>query len=126
MNYGQDIFVLGRSGQNIVSCGLQVSSFRKKFFSERVIQYWNVLPNFVNKLSSSVNSFKANLSLHKSQQLENNFSVTSVGNFWEVSERILHRIESPSTVAGRDAFCEYLSDNPWVAKRKGMNIYKSF
>jgi len=124
VNYGQDIFVLGRSGRNIVSCGLQVSNFRKKFFSERVIQYWNVLPNFV-KLSSSVNNFKANLSVHKSQQLKNEHSGNSVGNFWEVSERILQRIESSSAIAGRAAFCEYLNDNPWVAKRKGMNIYKN-
>jgi len=107
-----------------VSCGLQVSNFRKKFFSERVIQYWNVLPNFV-KLSSSVNNFKANLSVHKSQQLKNEHSGNSVGNFWEVSERILQRIESSSAIAGRAAFCEYLNDNPWVAKRKGMNIYKN-
>ena len=42
VDYGHDIFTLGRSGRNIVSCGLKVSSFRKKFFSERVIQYWNV------------------------------------------------------------------------------------
>ena len=123
VNYGQGIFVLGRSGRNIVSCGLQVSSFRKKFFSERVIQYWNVLPNFV-KLSSNVDNFKVNLSKHKSQQLKSEHSVSSVGNFWEVSERILQRIESSSAVAGRAAFCEYLNDNPWVAKRKGINIYK--
>ena len=68
VDYGHAIFTLGRSGRNSVSCGLKVSSFRKKLFSERIIQSWNVLPNFV-KLSSSVNIFKANLSLHKSQQL---------------------------------------------------------
>ena len=87
VDYGHDIFVLGRSGRNIVSCGLKVSCFRKKFFSERVIQYWNVLPNFV-KLSSSVNAFKANLCVHKSQQLKSEHYVSSVGNFWEVSERL--------------------------------------
>ena len=86
---------------------------------------WNVLPNFV-KLSSSVNSFKANLSLHKSQQLKSEHYVSSVGNFWEVSEHVLQRIESPSAVAGRDAFCEYLNDTPWVAKRKGINIFTNF
>ena len=78
-----------------------MSYFRKKFFSERVIQYWNVLPNFVklSKLFSSVNAFKANLCVHKSQQLKSEHYVSSVGNFWEVSERVLQRIESPSAVA---------------------------
>ena len=69
--------------------------------------------------------FKANLCVHKSQQLKSEHYVSSVGNFWEVSERVLQRIESPSAVAGRDAFCEYLNDTPWVAKRKGINIYKT-
>ena len=80
-----------------------------------MIQYRNVLPNFVN-------AFKAYLCVHKSQQLKSERYVSSVGNFWEVSERVLQRIESPSAVAGRDAFCEYLNDTPWVAKRKG-SIY---
>ena len=31
VDYGHDIFVLGRSGRNIVSCGLKVCCFRKKF-----------------------------------------------------------------------------------------------
>ena len=48
-------------------------------------------PNFV-KLSSSVNAFKANLCEHKSQQLTSEHYVSSVGNFWEVSERVLQRI----------------------------------
>ena len=65
-------------------------------------------------------------SLHKSQQLKSEHFVSSVGNFWEVSERVLQRIESPSAVADRDAFWEYLIDTPWVAKRKGINIYKTF
>ena len=90
-----------------------------------MIQYWNVLPNFV-KLSSSVNAFKANLCVHKSQQLKSEHYVSSVGNFWEVSERVLQLIESPSAVDDRDAFCEYLNDTHWVAKRKGINIYKNF
>ena len=123
VNYGQDVFVLGRSGRNILTSGLHVSSFRKKFFSERVIQYWNVLPNFV-KQSSSVDNFKCNLNIYKNQQLQSEHPVSSIGNFWEVSERILQRIECPSAVSGRGAFCDYLNENPWVAKRKGMNIYK--
>ena len=53
VDYGHDIFTLGRSDRNIVSRGLKVSSYGKKLFSEILVQYWNVLPNIV-KLSSSV------------------------------------------------------------------------
>ena len=54
-------------------------------------------------------------------ELKSEHYASSVANFWEVSERVLQRIESPSAVASRDAFCEYLNDTPWVAKRKGIN-----
>ena len=123
VDYGQDIFTLGRSGRNLLSSGLRVSNFRKTFFSERVVQYWNVLPNFV-KQSTSVDNFKTNLRVFKSQHLNNKHSIDSIGNFWEVSEQILQRIEPPSSVSSRAAFCEYLHKNPWMAKRKGINIYK--
>ena len=35
VDYGHYIFVLGRSGRNIVSCGLKISCFRKKVFPKK-------------------------------------------------------------------------------------------
>ena len=57
------------------------------FFSNRVIKYWNKLPNNV-KNSTSVNNFKNNLDkirvFGKSTNLQ--------GHFWELSDEIFNRI----------------------------------
>ena len=47
-NYGQNLFIVSRSGLNLVSRGNKVSRSRQDFLSERVISYWNNLPNHVN------------------------------------------------------------------------------
>ena len=38
---------------------------------------------------------------------------------------VLNHIETPSYLAGRPAFSQYLEDNPWSARRKGINIFRS-
>ena len=35
----------------------------------------------------------------------------------------MDRIETPSYLAGRLAFREYLDSNPWIAKRKKINTF---
>ena len=47
------------------------------------------------------------------------------GKFWEVSEHILNRIETPSYLAGRPAFSQYMEGHPWSARRKGINYQKT-
>ena len=54
VEYGPDIFRVGRSGNNIVS-----SKIRKSFLPERVSPFWNALPISVRS-SSSVNDFEIN------------------------------------------------------------------
>ena len=124
VNYGKNIFNMSVSGLNILSkVNKSTSVARREFFSERVVSYWNILPKFVKK-SISVNSFKANLENYKVKSLANMY-LNNTGHFWEVSDHVLNRIESPSYIAGRPAFREYLSDNPWIAKRKKINIYRN-
>ena len=53
------------------------------------------------------------------------YSSGNDGKFWEVSEHVLNRIETPSYLAGRPVFSQYLEDNPWSARRKGINIFIS-
>ena len=79
------------------------------------------------KESPSVDSFKINLELYKNRTLAlaDQYHRVSTGHFWGVSEHVLSRIKTPSAVASRPAFCTYLQENSWIAKRKGINIYKA-
>ena len=43
----------------------------------------------------------------------------------KVSEHVLSRIETPAALAGRSALVDYWSENPWVAKKKGINLFVS-
>ena len=72
VNYGQNLFRVPRSGLNFVSRGNKVSRSIQDFLSERVINYWNNLPNQV-KLSTSVDSFKCSLEAYKSANIDNRF-----------------------------------------------------
>ena len=123
VNYGQNMFRMSRSNLNILSRGSKISNLRKDFFSERVINHWNSLPNNV-KLSTSVDTFKINLEVYKQRSIKDSLDGND-GKFWEVSEHILNRIESPSYLAGRPAFSQYMEENPWSARRKGINIFRS-
>ena len=105
VDYGQNFFKLSRSKLKIISQASKTTcASRREFLSERVRNYWNVLPNYV-KMSPSVNSFKANLEKHKVHSIANKYN-DSVDQFWEISDHVLSRIKSPSYVAGRPAFCE--------------------
>ena len=44
------------------------------------------------------------------------------GNYWELSNAILGRIEGPSYVDNKKAHNVYLRNNPHVAKMKFINI----
>ena len=123
VNYGQNLFKVSRSGLNLLSRGNKVSRSRKDFLGERVVNYWNNLPSSV-RLSSSVDMFKCNLEAYKLSSIDNRFQA-STNCYWEVSEHVLSRIETPSALAGRSALCEYWSENPWVAKKKGVNLFTS-
>ena len=57
------------------------------FFSERVINYWNRLPEYV-KNSSSINSFKNNIDKFRVNGIRNQLK----GQFFELSEEIYSRI----------------------------------
>ena len=87
------------------------------FISERVINYWNLLPTFC-KVSSSIDSFKINLDRYKNS----NYMSGKSGNFWEVSDLILQKIEGKGYLDCKFQHNSYLFDNPSIASRKGINI----
>ena len=120
------VFNYGRSGSNLLSSVNSYSmsaKFRKikrNFISERVISYWNKLPSDV-KNSDSVDGFKINLEKFKVNSIRKN--VNSNGQFWEVSRDVLQRIEGPSYLENKLVHNEFLKLNPFVAKKKFINIY---
>ena len=118
VNYGSDIFKLSRSGLNIISKGSGFN-FRKKFLPERVRNFWNVLPTQV-KSSPSVDSFKIRL-----QDFKDSSSNRNESNFWEVSDILLDKIEKGS-IESREKQTAYLKENPYVARKLGINISTNF
>ena len=115
VNYGKSMFRISRSGYNLVSMVDRSDKYRKSFFAERVIHYWNALPVNV-KVSKSVDAFKCNLGRHR------NSSYNVTGNYWEIAFEVLRRIDGKSSPAQRDAHNNYLRQNPWVARARGINL----
>ena len=123
VDYGKNVFKVSRSGSNIVSkvntsCSDKaILKLRSSFLPERVRNYWNKLPMYV-KNSINVNIFKSNLEKFKKSTSERNSEY-----FWEVSEIIIDKIEGNSSyLENKSKFNNYLVSNPYVARRKGINI----
>ena len=90
------IFSFGRSGRNLISSMNSYSgsaNFRKikrNFINERIVSYWNKLPtDFKN--SESVKRFKINLEKFKVTGISGDFNLN--GQFWELENKVLQRIE---------------------------------
>ena len=123
VTYGQNCFNRSRYGLKLIN-GTSITSdnsinnLLKSFMPNRIIKYWNLLPNNV-KMSADVNSFKENLDIYK----EDNSNLLDRGNYWEISHEVLNKIEGPNYARNKSVQNFYLLANPKVAKRKGINIY---
>ena len=100
------------------SVSRDICKLRQSFLPDRIKNYWNSLPVYV-KSSENVINFKINLDKFKNE------SVDSCSNkFWEFSNLIIDQIEgNPNYLINKNKFNNYLLENPFVAKRKGINIY---
>ena len=121
VEYGDSIFTVGRSGYKILSRpsksnNRDIKKAVNSFLPQRVIRYWNKLPIEI-KCSESVLNFKINLESYKL-----NCKMTDADNFWEVSTTIIDKIETESYLLNRSSQVEYLKSNPYIAKKKGINI----
>jgi len=93
-----------------------IKTLSNNFLSERVISFWNKLPSFVRN-SVSVIDFKINL-----EEFKKTNNLVDTGNFWEVSNIVLAKIEGVNYIEKKKQQVQYLYKNPCVAKRKGINI----
>ena len=121
------VFNFGRSGCNLVSNfnnysgSAKLRCIKRNFINERVVSYWNKLPSKV-KTSESIDSFKFNLEQFKVESIYNSH-VKSTSNFWELSKEVLDRIEGHNYLVNKEIHNEYLKLNPFVARKKFINIH---
>ena len=116
------LFNTGRAGINLVSKiqkqSSKVSSLKRAFFPERVISIWNKLPIEV-KIAESVNDFKIRLEKFKRKNYD---LLIDCGNFWEISDIVLSKIEGPGYINNKTKHNEYLKKNPYAAKKLFINL----
>ena len=106
--YGESFFKFSRSGMNIV---LDSDSTDINTFQIRVAKYWNKIPDSV-KMAETVCDFKTRLEAYKQ------LNIDRTGNYWELSNSVFDRIND----SGREQHVDFLMENPYIAKRKGINL----
>ena len=115
-----DVFRFSRSGFNLLSkfghsSNAKCDALKRSFLCERVREYWDRLP-FDVKMAPSIDSFNNRLENYKSDCL--NSTITRPGNFWELSNAVLDRIEGANYAENKNIHNEYLKRNPHAAKKK--------
>ena len=121
-----NIFKFSKRRNNLVS-DLKIShkiprniqQIHRRFLTERVREIWNKLPSTVRD-SESVNSFKCNLADFKNYCMTKNLK--SDNYYWNISEVILERIETPSYLESRTKQVNYLKLHPFLAKKRFFNL----
>ena len=86
-NYGSHFFNLSTRTNKLVA--RPGGNKNMDFFGQRVIRFWNKLPEYV-KDKKSVNGFKNALDDFRKRGIINNIR----GQFWELSDDIFNRIYS--------------------------------
>ena len=123
--YGLKLYNTSRSGVNLVSRvrkqSSKVSNLQRSFLPERIISIWNKLPNEV-KICENVNRFKITLEQFKRKNID---TYIDCGHFWEVSDLVLSKIEGPSYISNKEKHNAYLKENPFVAKKRFINLYQT-
>ena len=119
------VFKFGRSGFNLVckpgrSKVTKINNLKRNFINERVMLFWNKLPIDV-KNASCLNDFKSGLETFKEQT--KSLGICNNGNFWELTDEVLNRIEDGSYLENKAKHNIYLRENPFVAKKKFINIH---
>ena len=84
-NYGANFFNLSGRTSNLLARPGKVNN--TDFFSERVIKYYNKLPEVI-KCKETVNSFKNSIDEFREKGITNKLR----GQFWELSDEIFIRI----------------------------------
>ena len=124
-SFTNNVFKFGRSGLNLLSKFCPISNakcntVKRNCLNERVREYWNKLPNDI-KMAPNINSFKNQLESYKLDCISS--ANERPGNFWELSDAVLSRIEGANYADNKISHNEFLKRNPYVAKRKFINMH---
>ena len=119
------IFNISRSGLNLVCKGVKsgsskVDALHRRFITQRIVMIWNNLPYEV-KSSYSVKDFKINLEGYKRANIDDIGSENDA-YFWRVSSTVLSKIENKHYLDNKQKQNEYLSSNPFAAKKLFVNM----
>ena len=124
-SFTNNVFKFGRSGLNLLSkfcpsSNAKYNTIKRNCLNKRVLEYSNKLPNDI-KMAPNINSFKNQLESYKLD------CISSVnehpGNFWELSDAVLSHIEGANYADNISSHNEFLKRNPYVAKRKFINMH---
>ena len=110
-DYGSSLLKLSHTGRNLVTRPGDHNSFKHKFFSRRVVFYWNKLPTAV-KNAETVNQFKNRLDKFRKDHFEQQ------GQFWELSTEIFNRINDNN----RNEYVDFMTNNPIIAQIKNISL----
>ena len=67
--------------------------------------------------------FLSNESLMNTKCKTKALGTCGTGNFWEISDEVLNRIEGVNYLENKLKHNRYLKDNPIVARKKFINIH---
>ncbi|KAG1699606.1 Zinc finger CCCH domain-containing protein 13 [Nymphon striatum] len=93
----------------------QHGSAKENFLTNRVVKYWNKIPNHV-KCVDSVEKFKNQLGKYKVEYYN-----SQAGNYWELSDEIFNRINKSS----RSNYVQFMIDNPEAARQMHVSFFKN-
>ena len=74
-------------------------------------------------MAPNINSFKNRLESYKLDCISS--ANERPGNFWELSDAVLSRIEGANYADNKSLHNEFLKRNPYVAKRKLINMHRA-
>ena len=84
----------------------KINRIRRNFINERVMLSWNELPSDV-KMASSLNMFRSNLELYNLNK-RGALGISGCGNYREISDDVLNRIEGGSYLENKMRHNEFL------------------
>ena len=125
VDYGHNVFNVSKFGNKLSAKSLKeggatIKKFLKSFLPERIRNNWNLLPIYVRN-SVSVPKFRVYLEYFKRKCV-----MVETGNYWEVSNIALDKIEGPKNNQNKQVHNEFLRNNALLQNEKVSIFFKDY